>query len=216
MVSFHLSLLLTVLASVALANPFPSTTPKLFCEVVDLAVTLLKAQSTATHFCSAYLSMSTVTTTLGEAKLHGYASTVCREVSRLIFQSTSTITSTTGTTTVTAVVSTTTSLTSTVPTDVVTAPTTITIYTSTSTSTSVVTVTSGTVTVTGYPTGCDAVAATQKNKRAPSAGKSSSSIVKPPCFSAYTSGALLSSACSCLSIPTPTFTATPGPTTIDV
>jgi len=59
-------LVVTILAAMATANPVPSTTAKssLFCEVVDLAVTALNAQSTATHFCSAYLSIATKTITV--------------------------------------------------------------------------------------------------------------------------------------------------------
>lgn len=83
---------------------------------------------------------------------------------------------------------------------------------------STVTSTVSTYTYTFSPAGCTAPAA----KRTPEPGlealadiaarepapKGKTSVAKPSCFKTYTAAAVLSSACSCLSIPTGTVTST--------
>ena len=113
---------------------------------------------------------------------------------------------TTGTTTIVEPASS--SLTTTTISPTITAINTLTVYstTSTSTSTSTITLTGSTVYTTGYPTVCTSLKVYARDDSDVLAPRSS--IAKPACFSAYTSGALLSSACSCLSIATPTLTVT--------
>jgi len=118
---------------------------------------------------------------------------------------TSTTTTTTGTTIVVEPASTSSTITTLTPTNTVTDV--VTIYSTTGTSTSTSTITSTSVYYTlGYPTVCTATLTPAVQEREILVPRSS--IAKPSCFSAYTSGVLLSSACSCLSIQAPTSTVT--------
>jgi hypothetical protein len=63
-----LSLVLMVLVALADANPVPAATPSpVLCPAVAKLVTALKQQKPASAFCSSYLRIPIVTTTLTQA-----------------------------------------------------------------------------------------------------------------------------------------------------
>nr|OQO19752.1 hypothetical protein B0A51_11823 [Rachicladosporium sp. CCFEE 5018] len=171
------------------ASPVPGelaerATTSNFCSTVQSLVTKYSAKSTATAFCSSYLSISTKTVTstatpFGHDIGHDYAHMLHHvALETHMCRMTGSPADTRSTLTTTATSTTVSTVTATTGTD-------------TSTSTD-----SNTVTVTALPRCGLATATPVKVKRA---------ISKPACFSSYTAS-VLSSACSCLSLATPTTT----------
>ncbi|KAF4310873.1 hypothetical protein GTA08_BOTSDO13428 [Botryosphaeria dothidea] len=153
-----------------------SVAKSVFCVVNNDVITALKAQTTATSYCSSYLSISTKT-----------------------FSTTATVTPTSVHVTTTVTVTgdpyiTTSTATETTTTDLHVSET------ITETDTATVTLTTSTVTLSCLSTAYTATTTAENQKR--------SAVQKPTCLPSSWAASAISSACSCLSIPTPSTTKT--------
>ncbi|OJD33787.1 gleya adhesin domain protein [Diplodia corticola] len=171
-----LALPVAVSASPLVQRDLLSAAKSLFCSLNNDVVTALKQQSTATSYCSSYLSIPTKT-----------------------FSTTSTVTPTSVHVTTTATITgdpyiTTETATETTSTDLHVPSTVV------ETDTTTVTVTSSTVTLSCLSSAYTATPSAQNAKRG--------NVQKPTCLPSTWASPAISSACSCLSIPTPSITST--------
>ncbi|EME38174.1 hypothetical protein DOTSEDRAFT_75987 [Dothistroma septosporum NZE10] len=171
-----------------------------FCQAVDQVVADFRDEGPATAFCSSYLHLSTACT---DTTVTHY-STISTDILTTVTKTqTSTVISTSTAQPLTVISSS--SVSETIVTSTsgasVTGTTTVTASVSTSTSTTIITSTSTVTphtTVTSALTRCTQPAANPPGKRAFRRGNAPQ---KPPCFGGYKDPNIISSACSCLSIP---------------